>query len=91
VRFLAYGGFRKSEAAQITWADCDFGRGKVIVRGDPETGTKNGEIREVPMIPDMRQLLEQMRSVRAEEPAEASVMQVRECQKAVAFLAIHVK
>jgi protein involved in ribonucleotide reduction len=58
VRFLAYGGFRKSEAANITWADCDFGKGEIIVRGDPVTGTKNWTIRRVPMIPDMRKLLE---------------------------------
>ncbi|HWC58651.1 MAG TPA: hypothetical protein VHC44_03080, partial [Verrucomicrobiae bacterium] len=24
IRFLAFGGFRKGEAANITWADCDF-------------------------------------------------------------------
>ncbi len=41
VRFLAFGGFRKSEAASVTWADCDFDKGEIIVRGDPVTGTKN--------------------------------------------------
>ena len=83
VRFLAYGGFRKTEAANITWADCDFVRGKIVVRGDPETGTKNSEIREVPMIPDMRQLLERLHADRSDEPAESSVMLVHECQKAI--------
>ena len=83
VRFLAFGGFRKVEASFITWADCDFTKGKIIVRGDPETGTKNGEFREVPMIPDMRQMLERMRSERSGEPAESCVMRVHECQKAI--------
>jgi integrase len=83
VRFLAYGGFRKTESANITWADCDFVRGKLVVRGDPETGTKNSEIREVPMIPDMRQLLERLHAERPDEPAETPVMIVRECQKAM--------
>jgi integrase len=83
VRFLAYGGFRKTEASNITWADCDFVRGKIIVRGDPETGTKNSEIREVPMIPEMRQLVEQLRTERRDEPAETPVMPVHECQKAM--------
>jgi len=83
VRFLAFGGFRKVEASYITWADCDFTKGKIIVRGDPETGTKNGECREVPMIPDMRQMLERMRSERSGEPAESCVMRVHECQKAI--------
>jgi hypothetical protein len=40
MEFLAYGGFCKNEAAHITWADCDFERGKIILKGDPETGLK---------------------------------------------------
>jgi len=83
VRFLAFGGFRKMEASFITWGDCDFTKGKIVVRGDPETGTKNGEFREVPMIPEMRQMLERMRSERAGEMAETGVMRVHECQKAM--------
>ena len=83
VRFLAFGGFRKQEASFITWADCDFAKGKVIVRGDPVTATKNGEFREVPMIPDMRQMLEAMRAQRASEPETERVVRVRECQKAM--------
>jgi integrase len=83
VRFLAYGGFRKTEAANITWADCDFVRGKIVVRGDPETGTKNSEIREVPMIPDMRQLLERLRAEGPDIQPSDPVMKVRECQEAM--------
>lgn len=83
VRFLAFGGFRKLEASFITWADCDFAKGKIIVRGDPKTGTKNGEFREVPMIPDMRRMLEAMREQRAKELPEQRVVRVRECQKAM--------
>jgi integrase len=83
VRFLAYGGFRKTEAANITWADCDSVKNKITVRGDPETGTKNSEIREVPMIPDVVQLLERLRAERSDEPPETPVMKVRECQKAM--------
>ena len=80
VEFLAYGGLRKGEAAQVTWADCDFKRGEIVVRGDAETGTKNGEVRRVPMIPDMVRLLERLRMARQEEPADAAVMRVKECQ-----------
>ncbi len=83
VRFLAFGGFRKSEAAQITWADCDFEKKEITVRGDPETGTKNWTIRRVPMIPDMVELLERLRRERADEPASQRVMRVRECQIAI--------
>ncbi len=83
VRFLAFGGFRKSEAAAITWGDCDLTKGEIIVRGDAETGTKNWSIRRVPMIPEMRQLLKRLREQRPEEFATTSVMQVRECQGAI--------
>ena len=83
VRFLAFGGFRKSEAANITWADCDLKKKEIIVRGDPETGTKNWSIRRVPMIPDMIQLLKKLRGQRPDEPADHRVMVVRECQQAM--------
>ena len=44
----------------ITWADCDFEKKEIIVRGDPETGTKNWSIRRVPMIPEMIKLLQRL-------------------------------
>ena len=83
VRFLAFGGFRKGEAANITWADCDFEKGEILVRGDVETGTKNWSVRRVPMIPDMRRLLMQLRGERPDETASNPVIRVRECQKAM--------
>jgi integrase len=83
VRFLAFGGFRKGEAAAITWGECDLEKGEIVVRGDSQTGTKNWTIRRVPMIPEMRQLLERLREERADESATDSVMQVRECQGAI--------
>lgn len=81
VEFLAYGGFRKEEAANVTWSDCDFTAGQIRVFGDPETRTKNGEFRTVPMIPEMRQLLERIRTAQPFETG--AVMKVRECQKAM--------
>jgi integrase len=83
VRFLAFGGFRKSESANITWSDCDLEKGEIIVRGDPETGTKNWSIRRVPMIPDMIEILKRLRNERPGELAGNPVMRVRECQKAM--------
>jgi integrase len=83
VRFLAYGGFRKSEAANITWADCDFEKGEILVRGDVETGTKNWTVRRVPMIPDMAALLRGIRAERPDAQPSEPVMKVRECQKAM--------
>lgn len=83
VRFLAYGGFRISEARNITWADCDFEKDEIIVRGDLETGTKNWSIRRVPMIPEMKAMLERLRAERTDEPADKAVMRVRECIQAM--------
>jgi len=83
VRFLAYGGFRKSEAANAQWQDCDLVGKKIAVWGDPENRTKNGEFRSIPMIPDKAQLLDRLWAERPDEPAETPVMRVRECQKAM--------
>jgi integrase len=83
LRGLAFAGMRKGEAAQIEWRDIDFKAGEIIVRGDPETGTKNWTVRRVPLIADARALFEQMREQRSDEPAMAKVFRVREAQKAI--------
>lgn len=78
VRFLAYGGFRKTEASFVTWDDCDFERGVIQVRV-----TKNGKARKVPMIPDMKRLLENLKEQSPLTKPTDPVMTVRECQKAM--------
>lgn len=78
VRFLAYGGFRKTEAANVSWGDCDFDSGQIRVRV-----TKNGKPRSVPMIPDMKTLLRRLKREQPEAGAADPVMDVRECQKAM--------
>ena len=83
VRFLAFGGFRKGEASKITWADCDFEKSKVRVAGDAITGTKNWLVRHVPMIDEMKLLLERLRKERLEAKPSDSVMQVFTCQGAL--------
>ena len=83
VRFLAFGGFRLGEARNVTWADCNFTKGEITVRGEAETGTKNSEIRKVPMIADMVTLLNRLRTARSQEGNDVPVMQVKECQKAM--------
>jgi integrase len=83
VRFLAFGGFRKGEAANITWADCDLDKGEILMRGDAETGTKNWSVRRVPMIKDMVALLGGIRAERAGLKSSDPVMLVKECQKAM--------
>ena len=83
VRGLAFTGCRKGEAGQITWRDVDFEAGEIVVRGDPETGTKNWELRRVPLIPDARALFERMRGERSAESLDKKVFRVNECQKAL--------
>jgi integrase len=83
VRFLAYGGFRKSEAANVVWQDCDFGGKRIIVYGDPENRTKNSEIRSVPMIESMVELLGRLKAQRPDAKPTDPVMLVHECQKAM--------
>jgi len=78
VRFLAFGGFRKTEAAHVLWRDCDFNNGVIRVRI-----TKNGKARTVPMIPEMKSLLERICAKRDLAQPDDSVMRVQECQKAM--------
>ena len=76
---LAFTGCRIAESTQIEWRDLDFARGEIVVKGDPEEATKNGEIRRVPMIPQARELFTKMREARADEPATEKVFLVHEC------------
>jgi integrase len=80
---LAVTGMRKSEANALEWRDVDFDAGEIVVRGDIQTGTKNWELRRVPLIPDARALFQQMRNERPDEPLNANVFRVRESQKAL--------
>jgi integrase len=80
---LAYTGCRIGEARQIEWRDIDFEAGEVVVRGDATTGTKNWELRRVPLIPDARALFQRMRRERPNEPLDAKAFRVGECQKAL--------
>jgi integrase len=80
---LAFTGCRLGEAREIAWRDVDSDAGEIVVRGDANTGTKNWELRRVPLIPDARGLFQQMRSERPGEPLDAKVFRVGECQKAL--------
>jgi integrase len=74
LEFLAYSGMRiRSEALWVTWEDVDWQRKEIIVRGDPETGTKNTEIRRVPIISDMETLLKRLQG---DVPRTGVILQV---------------
>ncbi len=80
---LAVTGMRKGEANALEWRDVDFEAGEIVVRGDAETGTKNWELRRVPLIPDARVLFQRMLNERTDEPPNAKVFLVRESQKSL--------
>jgi integrase len=83
VRFLAFSGLRISEAANVAWRDVDFATGRLRVHGDPDTGTKNSEMRVVPIIPELKELLQELRTKRIQEAENSPVMRVREAQKSM--------
>ena len=75
VQFLAFTGARQTEANHVQWRDVDFDSGRVTFRI-----TKNGLPRDVPLIPECRELLERARRTRQLDPPEAFVLRVKECR-----------
>ena len=61
VELLAHSGMRLGEAINLRWSDVDFKRGCFTVTGG-EYGTKNHEARTVPLFPEMRRLLEEIKT-----------------------------
>lgn len=57
VELLAYSGMRLNEAVSLRWRDVQFEAEKFVVTGGEE-GTKNHEVRIVPLFPAMRALLD---------------------------------
>lgn len=79
IEFLAYSGLRLyTEAQWVTWEDVDWKRNEIVVRGDPHTATKNWEIRRIPVLPNMADLLERLRNERG-EPLTGKILRIMEC------------
>ncbi len=79
VEFLAYSGTRLyTEAQWVNWEDIDWQRNEIIVRGSPETATKNWEIRRIPILANMAALLKRMQ---AEQGADrkGKLLEITEC------------
>jgi hypothetical protein len=64
-------------------ASWDLAPGEIVLRRDPETGTKNCTVRRVPKIPDALALFERMCSERANESPNDKVFRVNEAPKAI--------
>lgn len=90
VELLAYTGLRKGEAKWLRWSHCNFGKGEIVVVGDPKNDTKNGDFRHVPMTPAARELLERMHKEHPPRATTDKVLLVSEAQKAMdrAFTAL---
>jgi integrase len=84
VQFLAFSGLRAfSEGAWVTWGDIDWTQREIIVRGDPTNGTKNSEIRRIPILPDMEALLKTLEAASPEHKPGDRVLILRECRGAL--------
>ncbi len=68
-QLLAYSGMRLGEATRITWREIDFTNDRFTVSGG-DVGTKNHEIRVVPLFPTLRRFLEPLRDERCPTPTE---------------------
>ena len=82
VEFLAYSGLRLyTEVRHVRWEDIDWARKELVVRGSPETATKNWAIRRIPLLPDMLELLNRMKTQREEVglPLSGKLLEVQEC------------
>lgn len=84
VEFLTYVGTRIGEAKWVLWKHCDFARGEILVTGNPNNdGTKNHELRRVPMVPAARALLERLKKENPDAKAEDRVLKVTMAKKAM--------
>lgn len=83
VEFLAYTGLRIGEARCVTWADILTEKGEMVVKGDPEEGTKNRQIRRVPIIEDLSNLLERIKARRGPETTQTPILKVSHAREAM--------
>lgn len=82
VRFLAFSGCRLSEAKGVLWKDVCLKSGGLKVKNAKQRTTSGAERRRtVPIISDMRLLLERLNQ--SNPASDEPVCQVHECQKAL--------
>jgi len=81
-RFLAFSGCRLSEARGVTWADVDLAKGFLTIHNAKTRRARNhSPTRRVPIIPDMRALLERL--FREPHMPADPVCKVGECEKSL--------
>src|ERR1700757_3010218 len=62
VRFALWTAMRQGEIIGLRWSDIDLGQHTAILRGVAGTVTKNGDIREVPLLPEAVEILTPLKS-----------------------------
>lgn len=83
IRFLAFSGCRISEARKVIWSDVDLERGEIQVWNAKRSKRSNAApVRQVPVIPAMRELLERLRQS-GPNPSDR-VCVLGECEKSLA-------
>ena len=83
VRFLAFSGCRISEAKQVLWQDVDFERGEMRIHNAKRSKTTSAhDLRYVPIIPAMRELLERLHTDQKPKPTDR-VCVLGECEKSL--------
>ena len=83
IQFAAFSGMRISEIRNVKWQDVDFANKQIAVYGDDVDGTKNGEPRRAPMIPEMKFLLERLQAENPDRKPTDSVMACKEFRGSV--------
>ncbi len=81
VEFLAYTGLRIGEARCVLWKHCD--RQELLVTGDPDQGTKNRQVRRVPIISALADLLERMQARLGTRDPEDKLLRVSVAKEAM--------
>lgn len=81
VELLAYSGARLAEATALRWQDINFPANRFTITGG-ETGTKNHEVREVPLFPALRDFLQKLHDAR-QPAADDLVISIGRATKAL--------
>lgn len=81
VELLAYSGMRLAEATAVRWEDIDFGNSRFVVTGG-ELGTKNHDVRVVPLFPALRKFFESLHAER-KPPATERVVKIDSAKTAM--------
>jgi integrase len=80
VSFLAFSGARVGECRAAIWADEDEARNLMRIHGTKTTASD----RWIPLFPNLKALLDEMRARRASCPPNAKLFTTRECADALA-------